>query len=151
MGADAGLMEIEVREADYADAGDRKEIRRIRREVFVKGQKVRMREDFDGEDEKAVHVLAFADGKAVGTARVRAGRGIVKFERMAVLEKYRGRGVGKAMLEKMVAIAQEMGAKEAVLGAQLHALGFYELFGFKAEGPVFMDARMEHKKMRRRL
>jgi predicted GNAT family N-acyltransferase len=33
------------------------------------------------------------------------------------------------------------------LGAQIHALGFYERLGFAAVGPVYMDAGIEHRDM----
>ena len=33
------------------------------------------------------------------------------------------------------------------LGAQTHALGFYEKLGFEAQGPVYDDAGIEHRDM----
>jgi predicted GNAT family N-acyltransferase len=34
-----------------------------------------------------------------------------------------------------------------MLGAQVHALGFYERLGFAAVGPVYRDAGIEHRDM----
>jgi ElaA protein len=39
------------------------------------------------------------------------------------------------------------GAARAKLGAQTHALGFYEALGFVAFGPEFLDAGMPHREM----
>jgi predicted GNAT family N-acyltransferase len=38
-----------------------------------------------------------------------------------------------------------------ILDAQLHAIPFYERFGFVAHGEVFLDAGIEHRKMDRHL
>ena len=43
-----------------------------------------------------------------------------------------------------------MGMKGVEADAQLQAFGFYEGLGFSAEGPIFLDARIEHRKMRLR-
>jgi predicted GNAT family N-acyltransferase len=37
------------------------------------------------------------------------------------------------------------------LGAQTHAMGFYERLGYQAYGPVFDDAGIPHRSMRRSL
>ena len=39
------------------------------------------------------------------------------------------------------------GAREARLGSQTHALGFYEAFGFQAYGPEFVEADIPHQNM----
>jgi predicted GNAT family N-acyltransferase len=40
---------------------------------------------------------------------------------------------------------------EAYLGAQVHAVGFYEKLGFEVEGEEFIDADVPHRHMRRAL
>jgi ElaA protein len=35
----------------------------------------------------------------------------------------------------------------ALLGSQIHALKFYEQLGFKAFGPIYLDAGIEHRDM----
>jgi predicted GNAT family N-acyltransferase len=42
-------------------------------------------------------------------------------------------------------------ATMAKLGAQVHALGFYEALGFAAIGPVYDDAGIDHRDMVRDL
>ena len=126
-------------------------IRDIRTRVFVLEQKVEPEEDFDGLDGSAMHVLAYADGTPAGTARMlELESGMGKIGRMAVLKKYRGKGVGSRMAEFLVKVAKAMGMKGVEADAQLQAFGFYEGLGFSAEGPIFLDARIEHRKMRLR-
>ena len=47
--------------------------------------------------------------------------------------------------------ARERGLRVMVLSAQTHALGFYERLGYTAYGPVFDDAGLPHRWMRRPL
>jgi predicted GNAT family N-acyltransferase len=122
----------------------------IRRAVFVVEQKIDESIEIDAFDENCVHYIATRDGVAVGAARMRAyGAGTVKIERMAVLAEHRGGGVGRALLAQMEADAAKDGAREAVLHAQDHALGFYERCGYRAEGPGFEEAGIPHHKMRK--
>ena len=43
------------------------------------------------------------------------------------------------------------GVTTAKLGAQTHAIGFYEKLGFLAQGPVYDDAGIPHRDMTREL
>ncbi len=43
------------------------------------------------------------------------------------------------------------GISQVKLGAQVHALGFYEALGFEAFGPVYDDAGIPHRDMVRTL
>ncbi len=140
-------MKLEVKRADYAK--DKDVLHDIRTRVFMLELAVTLEEELDGLDESAIHVIAYADGKPVGTARmVELETGGAKLGRMAVLKAYRKKGAGTLMLKKLIEMARAMGMKELEVDARLKALPFYEALGFVPEGPVFMDARMEHRKMR---
>lgn len=124
----------------------------IRREVFIEGQNVPEAEEVDGLDPACTHFLAFSDGEPAGTARLRiTGDGHAKVERVAVLERFRGRALGDALMDAIEAATAEMGHPEAVLAAQVQVIPFYERRGWIAEGPVFMDAGIPHRTMRKRL
>ena len=47
--------------------------------------------------------------------------------------------------------AAERGLRVVALSAQTHALGFYQRLGYAAYGPVFDDAGLPHRWMRRTL
>jgi ElaA protein len=65
-----------------------------------------------------------------------------------VLAPARGQGVGAALIRAGVARFREMpGVTAARLGAQMHALGFYESLGFRAIGAVYDDAGIAHRDM----
>ena len=124
----------------------------LRRAVFCAEQGVAAAIEFDGLDGACRHYLARIGARTVGVARLRPyGAGAVKIERMAVAADMRGRGIGAAVLARLLADALASGAVRAVLHAQTHAAGFYARFGFAAEGAPFDEAGIEHVRMTRAL
>ena len=71
--------------------------------------------------------------------------------RIAVLSAWRGKKVGTALLQALLAYAQSRHFPEVDLDAQVQALPFYRNLGFAEEGEVFMDAGIPHRKMRLKL
>jgi hypothetical protein len=67
---------------------------------------------------------------------------------MAVRQPWRGSGVGLALLRELVGRARSLGWAEVSLDAQVGAIGFYEREGFAADGEVFDDAGIPHRRMR---
>lgn len=124
----------------------------IRTRVFVEEQAVPPELERDEHDETAVHLLATLDGRPVGTARVRIVEGdTAKIERVAVLRECRGTGIGRALMSVLEAEGRRMGARKAKLGAQTHAIPFYEKVGYEAYGPEFDDAGIPHRWMEKAL
>jgi len=126
---------------------DRAALQAIRHGVFVIEQQVPVELEWDGLDEGCAHLLAEdAAGRPIGCARLLPDGHV---GRMAVLEPWRGRGVGRALLRAAVDRAQAAGFAIVRLNAQVHALGFYEREGFEARGEVFDDAGIPHRAMQR--
>ncbi len=71
--------------------------------------------------------------------------------RMAVAEAVRGQGLGRAVLDLLVASAAVRGLPAVELHAQVHARAFYERAGFSPYGEVYLEAGIEHIGMRREL
>ena len=120
---------------------------RIRIRVFVREQGVPADIELDGDDKRALHLLAFLEGRVVGTARIVMRGGQAKIGRMAVLKSYRRKKVGKNLLTRSVMTAKKQGARKIYLHAQVAVLGFYESAGFRCVGPVFDEAGIAHRKM----
>ena len=135
------MLRIEL--ADWKAA--QKEAQRIRFAVFVEEQGVPLELEMDENDARCVHALAFEEKTAVGTGRLLPDGHI---GRMAVMKAWRGRGVGAALLRKLVEAARARGDREVMLSAQVHALGFYRAHGFSPEGNVYEDAGIAHQAMR---
>jgi len=126
---------------------DEPSIRSIRETVFVDEQHVSAELEWDGLDAACVQVLARnRTGEPVGTARMMDDG---RIGRMAVLPAWRGRGIGRAMLETLMDVARGRGLRRVHLASQTQALGFYAASGFVAEGDVFLEANIPHRHMSR--
>lgn len=119
----------------------------VRHEVFVLEQHVPLEEEMDDLDAVCMHAIAYGpDGEPVGTGRLLPNGHI---GRMAVRKPYRGHGIGSLLLNRLIDEARRRGHLEVALAAQTHAQPFYAAHGFLADGPVFLDAGIDHVNMRR--
>jgi predicted GNAT family N-acyltransferase len=135
---------VAVRPASWQH--DREPLQHVRRRVFIEEQGVPEDDEWDAADPIAWHVLAI-DGKrdAVGTGRLEP---CGKIGRVAVLDRFRGRGVGQAIMRCLVNHATDSGFEAVYLHAQTAATDFYRRLGFRAEGPVFDEVGIPHVRMR---
>jgi len=121
----------------------------IRETVFIREQGVPAEIELDEFDAPSLHALVLdATGRAIGTGRLLADGHI---GRMAVLPGWRMRGVGTAMLRRLIEAAASRGVDYLALNAQEHAISFYARLGFEPEGAQFFEAGIPHRHMRLRL
>jgi predicted GNAT family N-acyltransferase len=124
-------------------------LRAIRYDVFVAEQGVPEALEWDGIDPDCAHVLARdSAGAPIGTGRLLPDGYI---GRMAVVKAWRRRGVGRAMLAALVALAKSRGDRVVALHAQVYVTAFYEHAGFVVAGGQFMEAGIAHVEMRKDL
>jgi predicted GNAT family N-acyltransferase len=140
------------------DIGDEDRLGRavaIRQRVFVEEQRVPLEieiDEHDRSDAAAVHALALLDAEPVGAGRFYVIEpGAIQIGRMAVLPGVRGSGIGKALLDALLAEARRRGFRVARLHAQVHAAGFYRLAGFTDDGPELWDAGILHQPMAKKI
>jgi predicted GNAT family N-acyltransferase len=123
----------------------------IREIVFVQGQGVPADDEYDQHDRQATtrHYLARVDGQPAGAARWRPTEKGVKLERFAVLDGFRGHGVGTALVQQVLADvrAEAPEAAQVYLHAQLQAISLYERTGFEKVGEMFEECDIQHYKM----
>ncbi len=121
---------------------------RLRRTVFIEEQGVSEADEFDDRDDDAIHLLATLDAGPAGTARLLIEGDTAMIGRVCVLAAARGTGLGAALIRAAVAEARAIPGIACVkLGAQTHALAFYERLGFAAFGPEYIDAGIPHRDM----
>jgi predicted GNAT family N-acyltransferase len=116
----------------------------IRMAVFVNEQHVPEAEEMDDLDAEALHFLAERDGAPLGTARVLFKTGVAQIGRIAVLRAARGLGVGAALMRHVEAAVP---FSHFILDAQVQAMPFYASLGYAAEGEMFMEAGIQHRRM----
>ena len=140
--------------ADLADAY------RIRRVVFVEEQGVPSELERDSRDAEADHLIARLDGSAVGAVRLvveppgfeqidPAYGPVAHLGRLAVHTAARRQGIGALLVGAVEDRARTAGLRAVYLGAQTHAMGFYEALGYTPFGLEFDDAGLPHRHMLR--
>ena len=147
-GHDMSHLIIEVADFDR----DFSVISAIRTKVFHQEQQVEPELDFDGKDEVCLQLVAYLDGEPIGTTRIRyLNVKTAKIERLAVLPTARGKGIAKKLMVKALESLTEQNITEVVIHAQEYIKGLYEQLGFEQEGEVFVEAGINHVKMRKKL
>ncbi|WP_074705193.1 GNAT family N-acetyltransferase [Nitrosospira multiformis] len=132
-----------VRAASWQEDG--LALRAVREAVFIREQGVPAELEWDEFDVICVHLLAMnPSGNPIGTARLLPDASI---GRMAVLGDWRCKGVGSALMDRLLKEAENRQLPSVTLNAQTHAIGFYSRFGFQQAGPEFLDAGIPHVKM----
>ena len=107
------------------------------------------------EKERAdIHIAAYLQGKLVGCVVLTADKShgsLVKLRQMTVDPDHQGRGIGKRLVTFAEGLSAEMGYREIVLHARETAVSFYEGVGYVAEGKVFAEVTIPHRKMVKQL
>ena len=124
----------------------------VRRQVFIREQGIAEDLVFDGNDREAVHTVVKDGEKAIGSARVQfLADKQAKIERMAVLKRYRRKGVGKEMLRFLDTAWKGKQVQQVIIHAQLEVVPFYKSCGFSEVGLPFLEAGIKHIKRRKQL
>jgi GNAT superfamily N-acetyltransferase len=103
-------------------------------------------------------LLAIDRGEAVGCGAVRViGPGIAEIKRMCMRPEVRGRGIGRALLEELLATARGFGCREALLDTGWFMTGAHRLYraaGFEdcapyagSEVPAGFDPRWKSMRL----
>lgn len=94
-------------------------------------------------------------GELLGTARLLPAPGDAQRQvrQVVVAPEAHGRGVGRALMAALHAVAAAEGAEELWLHSRVSALGFYERLGYAIEGEEFTSVLtgIPHRTMRKRL
>lgn len=139
-----------IKNVRWQEKSVQQHLRDIRSQVFIVEQNVPVELEWDGEDASATHVLVMVEDEQTHTTQAIACARIVdqhKIGRMAVVSDWRGKNVGKALLQHCIAVCKSDNASQVKLSAQTHAVTFYENAGFKVTSPAFLDAGILHVDM----
>lgn len=123
----------------------------LRHRVFCLEQGVPKREEIDGRDGDAVHLVALRDGHVVGTCRLLFAGRTVQFSRLAVDVAARRSGIATLLLHEAEHEAHAVNAKQIVLHAQTYAQALYANAGYEPRGRIFVEAGIEHVAMEKRV
>lgn len=138
---------LEVKWIDTEKDKNLEDAFKVRREVFIKEQKVPEEEEFDEADSLSYHIIVYAAERPIATGRLYKKGENWLIGRIAVLKEFRGIHARKLIVEKLMEKAAEIEAVDVYIHAQTHAVSFYEKFGFVAYGDIFLEANIEHISM----
>jgi len=124
----------------------------VRRQVFVREQGISEDLVFDWHDREALHMVVKDGERVIGSARVQfLADNQAKLERMAILKRYRRKGIGREMLLFLDTIWKDKQVQQVIIHAQLEVVPFYKLCGFDESGLPFREAGIKHIKMRKQV
>ena len=126
----------------------------LRTEVFIVEQNC-VFQDLDDKDHKAHHFLIYKGKKLVAYSRIFPEK--IKYNeafigRVIICKELRSTGLGKILMEKSIeSLFAVYGEQTIRIGAQCYAVPFYEKFGFKTEGNIYLEDHIEHVEMIRKV
>ena len=123
----------------------------VRIQGMARQHGITLRREFDDHDGAASRYIVLTDAEfPVATCRFYPiDENSVMIGRVVVLPEYRGKGLGKRMLEEAESWIRELGFANAVVESRDVARGFYEKIGFSVtdctviHGDTFDCIRME--------
>jgi ElaA protein len=129
------------------------DIMSLREDVFTFEQQCKER-DLDGLDKKAIHLIGMQNNKIIACVRILPPgiykKDVVTGGRMAVAEEFRGQGIGKQIMRRILThIKKHYPNIPIEFSAQLYLKKFYEGFGFNAYGGVYDEGGIAHIAMRK--
>ncbi len=101
------------------------------RSIFIHEQRCPYDEEFDGNDYSCTHILGYVDGEPAATLRIRYFADFVKFERLAVLERFRRTLIAREIVTFGQKICSRKGYVRGYGQAQKRLVHFWEHFGFE--------------------
>lgn len=119
----------------------------IRRKVFVTEQHVDPDIEYDEFEKRSIHFLLYKNERPIGCSRYRWSGNRIKLERYAVLEKERGNGYGRFIMDRMLEMVLPLKPSMIYLHSQTIAQVFYQKCGFITCGEIFSEADIDHIKM----
>jgi predicted GNAT family N-acyltransferase len=103
-------------------------------------------------ERESLHLVLCEEARVVGCVLFHPedARGGRLFQ-MAIAPEQQGRGLGRALVERLEALLRERGLSEVHLHARAPVASFYERLGYAVYGEPFVEVGVAHVHMRRSL
>ena len=113
-----------------------------------------LREEFDEHDGNGTrYIVLLDDGYPVATCRFyEIGAGSMVLGRVVVLPEYRGRGLGRMVVQEAERWIRALGYREVVIDSRIVAVPFYEKLGYvSVDGSMVKSGSFDCIRMRKRI
>ena len=146
-------MTLTIREIKNPD--DLIKIFKLRIEVFTFEQNCPIEEEFDRYDNlisESNQFIVEKNGECIGTARITYySKDKIKIERVCIKKDKRELKVGSKLMNSMHDKLINDDVKIVEISAQISAINFYKKLGYIEEGSKYIEAGIEHIKMKKKL
>lgn len=92
--------------------------------------------DFD-DAPNTMHLGAFVNDSLIGVLTLISKKQSVQLRGMAVLEKFKGQGIGKRLVAHAEKVVRQQNTCSIWMNARLIAVPFYEACGYQKQGETF--------------
>lgn len=127
------------------------DILNLRQQVFVVEQDCPYI-DADFKDQTSLMINAYFNEELIAHARIvfpNISYAEPSIGRVATLQKYRGTGLGKLLMEKTMEALEENFGSTCRISAQTYLINFYKIFGFEVCSAEYLEDDLPHIQMLR--
>ncbi len=147
------MKKLEIRKVENQSLLER--CMKIRNQVFTLEKGVSKEIEVDENDclnERCNHFLIQYEEKDIGTIRcLHTPENTIRIQRFCFLKAYRGMGFGKTVMAYLENYYKNEGVTEIEMDAKYEVFSFYEKCGYRKISDVFIEADIEHVKMRKEI
>jgi predicted GNAT family N-acyltransferase len=115
----------------------------LRYRLFYQEHNIPLAAIFDPKEAQDWHlaILASPDRRVLAYGRLSQNcASEFQIYQMVVEPTYQGCGLGKSILQALIELAVEQGAKRVILNARVEKAGFYQKHGFQVIGEMFASS-----------
>ncbi|MEO8769262.1 MAG: GNAT family N-acetyltransferase [Ferruginibacter sp.] len=104
------------------------------------------------QEKNDILIAAFDDDDMLGCCMlVPIDNNTLRVRQMAVNNNIQGKGIGASIMAFAETLARDKGYNKLIMHARDTAIGFYEKFGYKVTGDAFVEVKLAHHVMEKRL
>lgn len=102
-------------------------------------------------DKESYHFVALDGDEVIGCVvlyPIPDKPGVAQLMQMAVVDSYRGRGIGRGLVECLVSFARSQSITEILCHSRENVVEFYQRLRFECFGEPFVEVGISHRNMR---
>jgi N-acetylglutamate synthase-like GNAT family acetyltransferase len=124
----------------------------LRHEILRKPLGLSLSQEQLAKEKEDILIAAFEDDQMLGCCILTPiDKDCLRLRQMAVQNKLQGKGIGESIMNFAENLARDKGYKTLMMHARDTAIGFYERFGYKVKGDMFIEVNVPHHIMEKRL
>ena len=141
-----GLKQIDHGSKEY------QQMVKLRYEIMRKPLGLSFSQEELAKEKNDILIGAFDEDEMLGCCILTdTDKSCVRLRQMAVQNNMQGKGIGESIIRFAENLAYDKGYKTLTMHARDTAIGFYEKYGYKVKGDMFMEINIPHHIMEKKL